>query len=184
MIFRNFWNHRPRKNRHINGVSRCDYGVITSMDCCDYLRALTGASAHKSIRAASYAHNGPAIGLDDSAWEVFDRDPTMAIAGPSGILVLQEMSPCLCLGSGAVRMNPRRTLWVIVVRTRGIGIWRTNVRNQVIMSVSRSKLAAALPALLPIVARRRSRPMSNCSGLFAASIRGIGSRSPHARSSG
>lgn len=179
MIFRRFWNHRPGKNRHIIGVSRRDYGVITSMDYCDFLLALMRDGARKPIRASSYAHDGQATALSDSAWEVFDRDPTMAVARPSGIVVLQETLPSLCHGSGKVWINPRLTLWVIVVRTRGVWIRRTNVRNQVIMSVCRSRLAAVLPALIPIAARRRSRPMPNCSGLFAASVRGTGRRAPH-----
>lgn len=184
MIFRSFWNHRPGKNRHINGVSRRDYGVIASMDCLDSLPALMTDGARKSIRAASYAHDGSAIDLSDSAWEVFDRDPTMAVAHPSGILVLQQMFPSLGHVDGSVRTNSRRTLWVIVARTRGVGIRRTNIRRHVIMSVSRSKVAAVLPALIHVIARRRSKPMPNCAGLFAASVRGTGSRSPYARSSG
>lgn len=178
MRFHRFWNHRPDANRYIRGVSRFDYGIIASMGYCDLFLRRTEAVPYKPIRAATFMHDGKGVSLNDSVWELFDRDATMAVAQPSGIVVLQQTSPSMSNVNNAAARNPRRIYWVNVRRSRGLEIQRKTTRNHVVMNVTESNITAVLTALTSIVARRRSRPIRNSTGLFAASICGIGSRSP------
>lgn len=178
ILLRRFGNHRPDAKKYIPRVSRFDSGIISSMAYCDLLRTPMTTGTNRPIRVATFVHDAQAVALNDSAMEYFDRDPTMAIARPSGILVLQQTWPCAQGENEVATRNPHRVLWVRVRRSRGLVIARKAVCNHAMLSVSESNLAAVLTALVSIVARRRSRPIRNCTGLFASTIGGLGSRSP------
>lgn len=178
MRFRRLWNHRPDANRYIRGVSRLDCGIIASVGYCDLLLRWTRAAPYNPMRAATFVHDGKNVTLNDSVWDFFDRDPTMSVAQPSGIVVLQQAFPSVHDVNKVAARNPRRIFWLKVRRSRGLVIRREITRNHAMLSVSESNLEAVLTALVSIVARRRSRPTRNCTGLFTAAISGLGSRSP------
>lgn len=176
MRLNRFWNHHPEAKRYIRRVSRLDYGVISSSSYCEALRSLAKAVTYKPIRAGTLVHAGSATTLSDAEWTYLDGD--MAVVRSGGIVVLGQEFPVRETVNGLVGRNAWRIFWIVVKHSRGLEIRREAAGKRVILTVCESHLETILAELVPIMARRRSRPIRGMTRLFGALIKGIGRRHP------
>lgn len=174
-----FWNHDQEFKRYIRNVLRWDYGIISLIDHSYTVSTVVKASAAESGSPATVVHCESAAKPDDFSWVDY-----MGIPRSGSVLVIQPGAHALGSPNAVAERNAWRIFWVVVTRSQGVmsgAVRRPQKGKEVTLSVSERHLGIVLASLIPIVSRRRSRPLKKHVSIFSALLGSLGRQRPNIR---